>query len=66
MIQAQGIPEAYSKLYSDYCSMISRSSKKIDSMMWVILDRGHETKMVTKTEHQAMIERYWQAEMRDG
>ncbi len=51
----QTIPSKYSKLYADYVDKV-RKSKKVDTIMWVVLDRGHRIEMIGKEKHRAMIE----------
>lgn len=47
----QKIPSEYSKLYSDYVKKVRASNTKIQTMMWVVLERGDEIKMMPKKEH---------------
>lgn len=57
MIQVeQAVPVEYTELYQRYCDRVRTSNKLISSLMWVVLDNGHEIKCVMKKEHIAMAE----------
>ncbi len=54
MIQVeQPIPTEYQKLYGDYAAALA---SKLDTIMWVVLDRGHKTMILEKEVHKAMVE----------
>jgi hypothetical protein len=47
------IPQAYQKLYSEYLGALK---SKCSTIMWVVLERGREIKMMKKIEHRNIVE----------
>ncbi len=48
----QTIPTEYQKLYNDYVDSLK---DKLDTIMWVVLDKGHKTMIFEKEVHKEMV-----------